>query len=76
MNDRLYVKNMIPTSRKFRGGQSGVELWNLILKSLIKVGCPKRFKSFLSDFLQVESPCFCGHFEMRLTCVRPLDPEL
>ena len=28
-----------------------IGLWNRILKSLIKVGCPSRFKSFLSDFL-------------------------
>ena len=27
-----------------------LELWNRILKSLLKVGCPSRFKSFLSDF--------------------------
>ena len=35
-----------------RNGLSGykLELWNRILKSLIKVGCPSRFKSFLSDF--------------------------
>ena len=37
-----------------KGGEGGegykVELWNRILKSLIKVGCPSRFKSFLSDF--------------------------
>ena len=50
-----------------------LELWNRILKSLIKVGCP------LSDFLifqQVESPCSCGHFKMRLTYVGPLVPEI
>ena len=27
---------------------SELELWNRILESLIKVGCPSRFKSFLS----------------------------
>ena len=31
-------------------GQSVLELWIWILKNLIKVGCPSRFKSFLSDF--------------------------
>ena len=49
-----------------------VGLWNRILESLIKVGCPSRFKSFL----QVESPCSCGHFKMCLTYVGPLVPEL
>ena len=27
-------------------------------------------------FYQVESPCSCGHFKMRLTYVGPLVPEL
>ena len=49
-------------------------LWNRILKSLIKVGYPSHFKSFLSDFLQVDSSC--GHFEMRLTYVGLLVPKL
>ena len=53
-----------------------LELLSRILKSLIKVGYPSRFKSFLSDFLQGDSPCSCGHFEMRLNTVGPLVPEL
>ena len=53
-----------------------VELLSRILKSLIKVGYPSRFKSFLSDFLHVDSPCSCDHFEMRLTYVGLLVPKL
>ena len=48
-------------------------LLSRILKSLIKVGYPSRFKP---DFLQVDSPCSCGHFEMRLTYVGLLVPKL
>ena len=33
-----------------------LELWNWILKNLIKVGCPSRFKSFLSDFITGRKP--------------------
>ena len=51
-------------------------LLSRILESLIKVGYPSRFKSFLSDFSQVDSPCSCDHFEMRLTYVGPLVPKL
>ena len=53
-----------------------LELLSRILKSLIKVGYPSRFKSFLSDFLHVDSPCSCDHFEMRLTYVGLLVPKL
>ena len=55
---------------------SQLELLSRILKSLIKVGYPSRFKSFLSDFLHVDSPCSCDHFEMRLTYVGLLVPKL
>ena len=55
---------------------SELELLSRILKSLIKVGYPSRFKSFLSDFLHVDSPCSCDHFEMRLTYVGLLVPKL
>ena len=53
-----------------------LELLSRILKSLIKVGYPSRFKSFLSDFQHTDSPCSCGHFEMRLTYVGLLVPKL
>ena len=51
----------------FFGELSELKLWNRILKSLIKVGCPSCF---------AESPCSCGHFKMCLTYVGPLVPEL
>ena len=54
----------------------GIGLLSRILESLIKVGYPSRFKSFLSDFLHVDSPCSCDHFEMRLTYVGLLVPKL
>ena len=41
---------------------SELELWNRILKSLIKVGCPSRFKSFLSDFLTGSKPLLLWSF--------------
>ena len=41
---------------------SAVELWNRILESLIKVGCPSRFKSFLSDFLTGRKPLLLWSF--------------
>ena len=66
--------HLFPIFGSENGSQLG--LWNRILKSLIKVGYPSRFKSFLSDFLQGDSPCSCGHFEMRLNTVGPLVPEL
>ena len=40
----------------------GLELWNRILESLIKVGCPSRFKSFLSDFLTGRKPLLLWSF--------------
>ena len=43
-------------------GRLGLELWNRILKSLIKVGCPSRFKSFLSDFLRGRKPLLLWSF--------------
>ena len=55
---------------------SKIGLLSRILKRLIKVGYPSRLKSFLSDFLHVDSPCSCGHFEMRLTYVGLLVPKL
>ena len=60
----------------FQNGLSELELLSRVLKSLIKVGYPSRFKSFLSDFLHVDSPCSCDHFEMRLTYVGLLVPKL
>ena len=57
-------------------GCFALELWNRILKSLIKVGCPISDFPILSDFQQVESPCSFGHFKMHLTYVGPLVPEL
>ena len=59
-----------PQSLLERGSQLG--LLSRILESLIKVGYPSRFKSFL----HVDSPCSCDHFEMRLTYVGPLVPKL
>ena len=46
---------------------SKLGLLSRILESLIKVGCPSRFKSFLSNFYKEDSPCSCDH----LTYVRP-----
>ena len=43
-------------------GRSTLELWNRILESLIKVGCPSRFKSFLSDFLTGRKPLLLWSF--------------
>ena len=53
-----------------------LELWNRILKSLIKVRCPISDFPNLSDFLNSPCPCSCGHFKMRHTYVGPLVPEL
>ena len=44
------------------GPGSKIELWNLILKSIIKVGCPSRFKSFISDFLTGRKPLLLWSF--------------
>ena len=59
--------------------QCDLELWNRILKSLIKVGCPIAqvvLSRFYPIFQLVESPCSCGHFQMCLTYVGPLVQEL
>ena len=57
-----------------------VELWNRILKSLIKVGCPISDFPILSAFFNspcpCPCPCSCCHFKMRHTYVGPLVPEL
>ena len=49
----IVVRIMIP---------SGLGLLSRILESLIKVGCPSRFKSFLSDFNTYRKPLLLWSF--------------